>query len=219
MNISKTKKIILITIAILFLGVGGYKAFKTISVAYNHKQIDNIVKSDGAFDYKNFAKHLSKQVPPLIPSDMTKEQGKFIQNNVEEYSLKTGEKLAEDKRYSNEEKAYMTQIVAEWMFHKSVDLSRSEIPAEHKDGILNKIAEDIITTLHETKAKNTEQTYEIIMVEGKVKESYNKCIDNLIKDNSITEDVGEKAKNLSNIDELYKQAMEEAIKKASKANK
>ena len=203
MNINK-KQLILGLTGIVLLVFSGIRFSKTLPVLHNKMRINKIINSQGEFDYKGYAKSLAIQVPSQIPKNLTSEQQKFVYDNVYKYSLYSGKKFAENKKFLNSERAYLTQIVTEWVFHKSVDLSRSEIPEQHKDKILQTIVDDTINKLLETRAVNVDIPIELIMIEGKVKESYKKSIDELIKNNLVDKDKGEKAKKLSNYEDLIK---------------
>ena len=82
------------------------------------------------FDYENFAQNLAAQAQNLVPDEFSPEEKQYVINTLGNFSLMAGKALAEDKNlpFDAETSTYITQIIAEWSFHKSVDIIRSGIP-------------------------------------------------------------------------------------------
>ena len=94
------------------------------------------------FDYKSFATNLSHQCKKLIPEEIKGEDRVYIVNKVAEYSNIAGETLYNDESITCdlEEYAFLVQIIAEWTFHKSIDLIKGGIDVENREFVLQKIA-------------------------------------------------------------------------------
>ena len=92
------------------------------------------------FDYETFAQNLAAQAKDLVPQDFTDAQKQYVINTLGNFSLLSGKALAEDPNLNfNEDQAItITQIIAEWSFHKSVDIIRSGIPQQYWDGVIDR---------------------------------------------------------------------------------
>ena len=108
------------------------------------------------FDYESFAQNLAAQAQELVPQDFDDNQKQYVINTLGNFSLLSGKALAEDPNLNfNEEQAVtITQIIAEWSFHKSVDLIRSGIPQQYWDGVMQKIAYTIFEIAKQTFSQN-----------------------------------------------------------------
>ena len=93
------------------------------------------------FDYEAFAQNLAAQAQDLVPADFDDSQKQYVINTLGNFSLLSGKTIAEDPNLNfNEDQAVtITQIIAEWSFHKSVDVIRSGIPQQYWDGIMQKL--------------------------------------------------------------------------------
>ena len=98
----------------------------------------------------------------------------------------------------------ISQIVTEWTFHKCVDLSRSEISREYWDEIMQKIAFAVYEIAKKGFLKNIEQQRILDTVEQNVKKVWEEEIDDLVSQNKLSKEAGNKAKQLSNIDDMAK---------------
>ena len=98
------------------------------------------------FDYKSFAESMKKQSSELIPAEFSKNEADFIKKIVYDFVIICGEYLNDEQEYNftDEQKVFIAQLIAEWTFHKSVDLINSKIPQEYWEAILQKIAFTIL---------------------------------------------------------------------------
>ena len=94
------------------------------------------------FDYENFAQNLAAQAQELVPPEFNDVQKQYVINTLGNFALLSGKALAEDPNlnFNAEQSITITQIIAEWSFHKSVDVIRSGIPQQYWDQIMQKIA-------------------------------------------------------------------------------
>jgi len=187
-------KVILITLVVC----GILLLCKILNVHILNPAMD--IRSDN-FDYQSFATNLSDQAPALVPHDVSESCANYVVSNVKEYSLNIGEQLAKDSRYSNDDKYYIVQVIAEWIFHKSVDLCHSDIPEKYWNDGLQEVSTEIFSTLEETKSKHTEGAEELNKVEETVNKTFNNYIDNLAKQGRISKESAQHTKTLSNIDD------------------
>ena len=93
------------------------------------------------FDYKEFAKNLASQATELVPKDFDANQRAYITSTLLNFATLAGEALYNDEEsnFNADQAVMITQIIAEWSFHKSVDLVRSGIPQQYWDPIMKKL--------------------------------------------------------------------------------
>lgn len=164
------------------------------------------------FDYKDFAQNLAQQALELLPPDFTDEQKNYVANTLLNFSTVAGEALSNDPQLNfNADQAIMiTQIIAEWSFHKSVDLIRSGIPRQYWDTIMQKIAFTIFEIAKNAFSQNLPQDQCLQLIEHHVKKTYLDCIVELKDKNLIDEGLMEFAASQSNIDAMVQQQAEAA---------
>ena len=90
------------------------------------------------FDYENFAQNLAAQAQEIVPQDFTDVQKQYVINTLGNFALLSGKALAEDPNlnFNADQAVTITQIIAEWSFHKSVDIIRSGIPQQYWDSVI-----------------------------------------------------------------------------------
>jgi len=159
------------------------------------------------FDYKGFAQNLAQQSLELIPADFDENQRNYVANTLLNFSTVAGEALYNDTQLNfNLDQAIMiTQIIAEWSFHKSVDLVRSGIPQQYWDPIMQKIAFTIFEIAKNAFSQNLPQDQCLQVIEHHVKKTYLDCIAELKDKNLIDEGLMEQAASQSNIDAMAAQ--------------
>ena len=94
------------------------------------------------FDYKQFSSDLAVQAKELVPQEFEPFQQEYIVKTLANFSNMAGEAISNDAQagFNADQAIFLTQIIAEWSFHKSVDVIRSGIQPEYWDGVLQKIA-------------------------------------------------------------------------------
>lgn len=159
------------------------------------------------FDYKGFAQNLAQQALELIPPDFDENQKNYVANTLLNFSTIAGEALYNDNQLNfNLDQAIMiTQIIAEWSFHKSVDLVRSGIPQQYWDPIMQKIAFTIFEIAKNAFHQGLPQDQCLQLIEHHVKKTYLDCIAELKDKNLIDEGLMEQAASQSNIDAMAQQ--------------
>lgn len=163
------------------------------------------------FDYKGFAQNLAQQALELIPPDFNDNQKNYVANTLLNFSTVAGEALYNDTQmnFNLDQAVMITQIIAEWSFHKSVDLVRSGIPQQYWDPIMQKIAFTIFEIAKNAFHNGLPQEQALQAIEHHVKKTYLDCIAELKDKNLIDEGLMEQAANQSNIDMMAQQQVQQ----------
>lgn len=159
------------------------------------------------FDFKEFAKNLAEQVGPALPADISDVDKQYIVNIVHNFCYMAGEALSNDTTvaFNAEQASIVTQFIGEWAFHKSIDIIRSGIDPQFRDGILQKIAFTVFEIAKTAIMKNMSQGDMIAVVEFQVKKAYSSALEELKQKGVLTEEQCLEAQNRSNIDEMAQQ--------------
>ena len=162
------------------------------------------------FDYKGFAQSMHEQAQQLVPPNFTPDQKEYIATTLLKFSMIAGEALDKDGEFNADQAIMITQIIAEWSFHKSVDLVNSGIPRQYWDPIMQKIALTIFEISKNAFRQNVPQEQALEAIEHHVRKCYVESIEELKKRNLIDDGLMEKAINQSNIDAMAQSADEQA---------
>lgn len=171
------------------------------------------------FDYKTFANELSSQADELVPAGFQDFQKNYVINTIRNFSTLCGEAIYNDEKanFTAEQAMLITQIIAEWSFHKSVDIIKAGILPDYWDGIMQKIAFTIFEIGKQMISKGLPQDEILQIVEHHVKKSYQSVLEDLKERKIIDEAVFERAAHQSNIDDMMQQIQEEKAKLESEA--
>lgn len=167
------------------------------------------------FDYKAFAASMSEQAKKLVPPELEDREKEYIVKTLGNFTLLAGEALYNDTQMNltAEQAVFITQIIAEWSFHKSIDLIHSGILPQYWDGIMQKIAFTIFEVAKQAVIRKIPQDQLLQAVEHHVIKVYNSSIEELQKKGVIDEEIKNRAESQSNIDAMAKQAQEEQQKR------
>ena len=175
------------------------------------------------FDYEEFAKNLTAQAQEIVPADFDQNQKQYVVNTLLNFSRLAGEALYNDteNNFNADQAVMITQIIAEWSFHKSVDLIRSGIPSQFWDPVMQKIAFTIFEIAKQTFKQNLPQDQILQLIEHHVKKTYEEAIHELKDKNLIDEALMERAEHQSNIDAMMQemendQAVQEEVAQVQK---
>ena len=159
------------------------------------------------FDYKGFAQNLAQQALELIPPDFNDNQKNYVANTLLNFSTVAGQALYDDESlgFNLDQAVMITQIIAEWSFHKSVDLVRSGIPQQYWDPVMQKIAFTIFEIAKNAFHQGLPQDQCLQLIEHHVKKTWLDCIAELKDKNLINEALMEQAASQSNIDAMMQQ--------------
>lgn len=159
------------------------------------------------FDYKGFAKGLAEQVGPALPPDIADADKQYIINIVHNFCYMAGEALANDTtiNFNSDQACIVTQFIGEWAFHKGIDVIRSGIDPQFRDGILQKIAFTVFEIAKTATTKNMPQGDMIAVVEFQVKKAYAEALEELKNKGILTQEQVNESLSHSNIDEMAQQ--------------
>ena len=162
------------------------------------------------FDYQGVAQNLEQQAQELITADFNDAQKAYVANTLGNFAMIAGQALNDDPQldFNLDQAMMITQIIAEWSFHKSVDLIRSGIPQQYWDPIMQKIAFTIFEIAKNAFKQALPQDQILQLIEHHVKKTYLDCIGELKQNNLINEELMEKAASQSNIDAMMQQQVE-----------
>src|SRR5574344_1876859 len=163
------------------------------------------------FDYKTFVENLTQQAQEIVPQDFNENQKKYVVNTLFNFANVAGQALAEDPslNFTADQATMITQIIAEWSFHKSVDLIRSGIPQQYWDPVMQKIAYVIFEIAKQAFTQNMPTDQILDVIQHHVDKTYHECIDELKQKNLISDDLAEVAGKQSNIDKMMQEAAEQ----------
>ena len=162
------------------------------------------------FDYKGFAASMSEQAKELVPADLEDFQKDYIVKTLGNFTHLAGEALYNDTslELTADQAVFITQIIAEWSFHKSIDLVHSGILPQYWDSIMQKIAFTIFEVAKQAVIRKIPQDQLLQAVEHHVVKVYKQSIEELEKKGVIDEETKNRAQNQSNIDAMAQQAHE-----------
>lgn len=160
------------------------------------------------FDYRAFATDLAQQAAGVVPPEISKPDKDYIVSLVLNFCNMCGEALSNDTEYQyTAEDAYLiTQFIGEWTFHKSIDLIHGKIPRQHRDKILQQIAFTVFEIAKQCVKQKMPQPETIKLVEVHVNKTYQKALSDLQKKGALTAEQANTAAQMSNIDDMSKQA-------------
>lgn len=162
------------------------------------------------FDYKEFATSMAEQAKDLVPADFEDFQKEYVVKTLGNFTQLAGEALYNDTslNLTADQAVFVTQIIAEWSYHKSIDLIHSGILPQYWDSIMQKIAFTIFEIAKQAVIRKIPQDQLLQAVEHHVIKVYNQSIDELQQKGVIDEDTKKKAQSQSNIDAMAQQAQQ-----------
>lgn len=163
------------------------------------------------FDYKTFAQELASQADGLLPAEFQDFQRKYVVGTINNFATLCGEAVYNDEKanFNMDQAMLITQIIAEWSFHKSVDIIKAGILPDYWDGIMQKIAFTIFEIAKQTIMKGLPQDEILQIVEHHVKKTYETVLQELKDKQIINDDVLDNALHQSNIDAMMERMQEE----------
>lgn len=163
------------------------------------------------FDYKGFSETLSAQALELLPDYFEEFQKNYVINTIKNFATLSGEAIANDDKakFTVDQAMLITQIIAEWSFHKSVDIIKAGILPDYWDSIMQKIAFTIFEIAKQTILQGLPQDEILQIVEHHVKKTYQSVLEDLRDRKIIDNSVLDTALHQSNIDDMMDQLQEE----------
>lgn len=162
--------------------------------------------------YINHIDNLINQMNSMFPEDINKLQKDYLVNNIKKSSLLLARSLQEDpafKDLSFERQCTYIQIMAEWSFHKEIDLFRSGIPPKYWRTVMQKIWYTTWEVMYACVQNNAPDEVVLSIVERYVNRTYKDAVEDLKNLNAITEETVERAKGQSNIEKMAHEYMKE----------
>ena len=162
------------------------------------------------FDYKGFASAMAEQAKELVPPDLQDFQKEYIVKTLGNFTMLAGEALYNDTslNLNAEQAVFITQIIAEWSYHKSIDLIHSGILPQYWDSIMQKIAFTIFEVAKQAVIRKIPQDQLLQAVEHHVVKVYKQSIEELEKKGVIDEETKNRAESQSNNDAMAQQAQQ-----------
>lgn len=138
-----------------------------------------------------------------IPSDIAEKDKQYVVSTIEEYVQIAGKALEADSiDYSEQQFKLSCQVIAEWTFHKAIDIIHAEIPPKSRDGLLQRIAFTVFEVTKQAYEKSCNNDELLNAVEYQVNKAYKSGLEQLLDNNEISQDLYNNALAYSNIDEM-----------------
>jgi hypothetical protein len=164
--------------------------------------------------YTDFIEDLIEQVTPLLPEDVNELQKSYLIQNMRKSANLMASSMVSDEYFSAidfDNQCFYIQIIAEWSFHKEIDLFRSGIPPKHWKFVMNKIWYVMWEVMYACVKNDAPESVVLSMVEKFVNRAYVDAIEELKESEIIDEETEEHAREQSNI---RKMALEYKIGKS-----
>ena len=175
------------------------------------------------FDYKAHAYDIVRQLkeilanPGNVPNVVSDEDKKFIIDIIQNFCVMCGEALYADPniKFTAIEAGNIVQVVAEWTFHKSIDMVTGKVPVPNRAPILQTVALNVFNILKLACIKKLPADKINQLVEEKVKQVYAEEIEKLVKKGVLSEQQMSIALAASNLDDMDQARREQAIEQAA----
>lgn len=152
--------------------------------------------------YSDFIEDLLEQVTPLLPKDVNELQKSYLLTNIRKSATLMASSIPDNDEFSKlefEQQCFYIQVLAEWSFHKEIDLFRSGIPPRYWKGVMHKIWYAMWEVMYACVKNDAPETVVLSLVERFVNRTYNDAIEELKATEAIDDTVEEQAKEQSNI--------------------
>lgn len=161
--------------------------------------------------YIDFIENLIGQIQPLLPKDVNKLQEDYLVSNIRKSAMLMASGIQNDEEFSRidfEQQCFYIQIMAEWSFHKEIDLFRSGIPAKYWKVVMQKIWYAMWEVMYACVKNEAPETVVLSLVERFVNRTYRDAVEELKENEIIDEKTEEKAKEQSNIKIMAQEVQE-----------
>ena len=161
--------------------------------------------------YIDFIENLIGQIQPLLPKDVNKLQEDYLVSNIRKSAMLMASGFQDDEEFSRidfEQQCFYIQIMAEWSFHKEIDLFRSGIPAKYWKVVMQKIWYAMWEVMYACVKNEAPETVVLSLVERFVNRTYRDAVEELKENEIIDEKTEEKAKEQSNIKIMAQEVQE-----------
>ena len=161
--------------------------------------------------YIDFIENLIGQIQPLLPKDVNKLQEDYLVSNIRRSAMLMASGIQDDEEFSRidfEQQCFYIQIMAEWSFHKEIDLFRSGIPAKYWKVVMQKIWYAMWEVMYACVKNEAPEAVVLSLVERFVNRTYRDAVEELKENEIIDEKTEEKAKEQSNIKIMAQEVQE-----------
>jgi len=165
-----------------------------------------------SFNIDNFVSSMTSQSKDLVPSDVSQETSDYIISTMDSFLRMAYEAISNDNELNPTENDYilLLQILAEWIFHKSVDISRAKLPSELWDNIMQRIAFCIFEIVKQAWKREVSNDVIVDAVAHHVDKCYKEGLQQLFDNKKITKEIFEVAIAESNIDKMADERKKES---------
>lgn len=153
--------------------------------------------------YTDFINSLIEQMRDLVPEDVNKLQQDYLENNIKKSTTLLAHSMETDSTFKSldfEKQCVYIQIMAEWSFHKEIDLFRSGIPAKYWKVVMQKIWYTMWEVMYACIQNEAPEGVVLSVIERYVNRTYQDAVEELKNINVIDDITEEKAKEQSNIE-------------------
>ncbi len=161
--------------------------------------------------YIDFIENLILQIQPLLPKDVNKLQEDYLVSNIRKSAMLMASGIQDDEEFSSidfEKQCFYIQVMAEWSFHKEIDLFRSGIPAKYWKVVMQKIWYAMWEVMYACVKNEAPEPVVLSLVERFVNRTYRDAVEELKENEIIDEKTEEKAKEQSNIKIMAQEVQE-----------
>ena len=175
--------------------------FEYIRDLSNNKKNEEAENVDEV-DYKKLAETLVNQAKNILENDddFFETDIKYILSVMKKYTLIAGEGATKDNSLDNEQKAWLTQVVAKWVYHKARDIVQASIPEKYHENIFQKFAYVIYETITDGLKNGLEELALLNNVEDNIVKTNKNILKELLSRKFIDQECYEFALHLSSID-------------------
>lgn len=142
------------------------------------------------FNAQEFAQNIAQQAVNAMPPEIDDQYKQFLGQVIFNFANMAGETLAneENSLLSLENIQVIVQYIAEWSFHKGIELINSEIPPEHWEKILQTIAGGVFEAGKKSFIGGLDEETIRTIVEGEVQSHYTHALNLLKGDGAINDE-------------------------------
>lgn len=162
--------------------------------------------------YTDFIEELIDQVSPMLPEDVNELQKNYLIKNIRKSATLMASSMQDDEEFAKldfDEQTFYIQVIAEWSFHKEIDLFRSGIPAKYWKVVMQKIWYTMWEVMYACVKNDAPHEVTLPLVERFVNRTYRDSVEELKENRIIDEEIEEKAKEQSNIDKMARELQKE----------
>lgn len=171
------------------------------------------------FDIDAFIDNIATQAQDLFPDDIGDKTRAFIVETFDKFLRLANEAIEQENNLNTQDKVLLLQVIAEWTFHKTIDLDRTNIPFEYWESILQKVVFAIFEVCKQGLSKKYEPRKILSAVEYHVDKMYNSSLQDLFEKGVIDKETLDNAQKESNIDTMSEESQQEEAESKKESDK